>query len=120
MLQFSDKLDGMLNSLSNTADQLKNAEPVSAHVEKIEEQLHDNQTVLQDLDKRSNALEAVKRAADDVIVKAGGARDPAVKGTRNSLFLFDFYLFLSTNFVTFFFILKEKILVLLKCTISTF
>lgn len=72
----------MLNSLSNTADQLQNAEPVSAHTEKIEEQLHENQAVLQDLDKRSNALEAVKRAADDVIVKAGGARDPAVKGNK--------------------------------------
>lgn len=76
----------MLNSLSNTADQLQNAEPVSAHTEKIEEQLHDNQSVLQDLDKRSNALEAVKRAADDVIVKAGGARDPAVKGKCISSF----------------------------------
>lgn len=91
IFQFSDKLDGMLNSLSNTADQLQNAEPVSAHTEKIEEQLNDNQAVLHDLDKRSNALEAVKRAADDVIVKAGGARDPAVKGNT----FFNFYLFLN-------------------------
>lgn len=83
--QFSDKLDGMLNSLSSTADQLQNAEPVSAHPEKIEEQLNENQAVLQDLDKRSNALEAVKRAADDVIVKAGGARDPAVKDIKQKL-----------------------------------
>ncbi|XP_015906702.2 microtubule-actin cross-linking factor 1, isoforms 1/2/3/4 isoform X2 [Parasteatoda tepidariorum] len=83
--QFSDKLDGMLNSLSNTAEQLQNAEPVAAHVEKLEEQLNDNQAVLQDLDKRSNALEAVKRAADDVIVKAGGARDPAVKDIKQKL-----------------------------------
>lgn len=92
----------MLNSLSNTADQLKNAEPVSAHVEKIEEQLHDNQTVLQDLDKRSNALEAVKRAADDVIVKAGGARDPAVKGIENSFFaliLNYFYIFVLNDLI---------------------
>ncbi|KAF8783432.1 Dystonin like protein [Argiope bruennichi] len=83
--QFSDKLDGMLNSLSNTADQLQNAEPVSAHPEKIEDQLSENQAVLQDLDKRSNALEAVKRAADDVIVKAGDARDPAVKDIKQKL-----------------------------------
>ncbi|XP_035231691.1 microtubule-actin cross-linking factor 1-like isoform X1 [Stegodyphus dumicola] len=83
--QFSDKLDGMLNSLSSTADQLQNAEPVSAHPEKIEEQLNENQAVLQDLDKRSNALEAVKRAADDVIVKAGGAKDPAVKDIKQKL-----------------------------------
>ncbi|KFM60284.1 Dystonin, partial [Stegodyphus mimosarum] len=83
--QFSDKLDGMLNSLSSTADQLQNAEPVSAHPEKIEEQLNENQAVLQDLDKRSNALEAVKRAADDVLVKAGGAKDPAVKDIKQKL-----------------------------------
>ncbi|CAL1283110.1 unnamed protein product [Larinioides sclopetarius] len=83
--QFSDKLDGMLNSLSNTADQLQNAEPVSAHPEKIEDQLNENQAVLQDLDKKSNALDAVKRAADDVIVKAGDARDPAVKDIKQKL-----------------------------------
>lgn len=99
----------MLNSLSNTADQLKNAEPVSAHVEKIEEQLHDNQTVLQDLDKRSNALEAVKRAADDVIVKAGGARDPAVKGTENSFFFF--LALILNNYLSSYFVLIDLIAV---------
>merc|ERR1712061_276006 len=37
--QFTDKLDGMLNSLENTKDQLNNAEPISANPEKIKEQI---------------------------------------------------------------------------------
>merc|ERR1719394_1571410 len=40
--QFTDKLDGMLNSLEDTKDQLARAEPVSAHPEKIKEQMDDN------------------------------------------------------------------------------
>ncbi|XP_067121200.1 microtubule-actin cross-linking factor 1-like isoform X10 [Centruroides vittatus] len=83
--QFSDKLEGMLNALSSTADQLYNAEPISAIPDRIQEQINDNKAVLQDLDKRSTALEAVKKAADDVIVKAGNTDEPAVRDIRQKL-----------------------------------
>ncbi|XP_067144023.1 microtubule-actin cross-linking factor 1 isoform X6 [Centruroides vittatus] len=83
--QFSDKLDGMLNALSSTAEQLNNAEPISAHPEKIHEQICDNKAVLKDLDKRSSALEAVRRAADDVITKAGDSEEPAVRDIKKKL-----------------------------------
>ncbi|XP_022258014.1 dystonin-like, partial [Limulus polyphemus] len=82
--QFSDKLDGMLNALSSTADQLNNAEPISAHPDRIQDQINDNDGVLHDLSKRSPALEAVKQAANDVISKAGGD-EPAVKDIRQKL-----------------------------------
>ncbi|XP_076320054.1 microtubule-actin cross-linking factor 1-like isoform X9 [Tachypleus tridentatus] len=82
--QFSDKLDGMLQALSTTVDQLGNAEPISAHPERIVEQITDNKNVLEDLAKRSTALEAVKRAADDVITKAGKDQ-PAVEDIRQKL-----------------------------------
>ncbi|XP_013787345.1 dystonin-like, partial [Limulus polyphemus] len=82
--QFSDKLDGMLQALNTTVDQLDNAEPISAHTERIEEQIKDNKNVLEDLNKRSTALEAVKRAAADVITKAGKDQ-PAVKDIRQKL-----------------------------------
>uniref|UniRef100_T1IVF3 Dystonin n=1 Tax=Strigamia maritima TaxID=126957 RepID=T1IVF3_STRMM len=83
--QFADKLDGLLNALTNTADQVNNAEPISAHPEKIQEQISENKAVVEDLDKRSSAFEAVKRAADEVISKAGGTRDPAVQDIKKKL-----------------------------------
>lgn len=83
--QFSDKLEGMLRALANTADQVKAADPVSAHPPKIRDQIDENASLMEDLDKRESAFEAVKRAADDVISKAGNQFDPAVKGLCLSL-----------------------------------
>lgn len=70
----------MLNALNNTADQVNNAEPISAHPQKIQEQIDENNAIIEDLEKRSSALEAVKRAANDVINKAKNKNEPAVKG----------------------------------------
>lgn len=70
----------MLRALQNTAEQVKGAEPVSAHPPKIRDQLEENNAVIEDLETRGEAFEAVKRAADDVINKAGNRADPAVKG----------------------------------------
>ena len=78
--QFSDKLEGMLRALTNTADQVNNMEPVSAHPPKIRDQIDDNNVLVEDLDKRQEAYDAVKRAASDVISKAGNRADPAVNG----------------------------------------
>ena len=83
--QFSDKLDGLLNALNNTADQLRNCEPVSAHVEKIKEQIVDNNNILDDLDKREGAFNAVKASAKEVISKAGKSDEPAIRDIRNKL-----------------------------------
>ncbi|XP_022692769.1 microtubule-actin cross-linking factor 1-like isoform X2 [Varroa jacobsoni] len=82
--QFADKLDGMLNALASTADQLNNAEPISAHVEKIQEQISDNNAIVDDLEKKSSALDAVRRAAKDVISKADGD-EPAVRDIKKKL-----------------------------------
>merc|ERR1719209_1115072 len=83
--QFTDKLDGMLNSLEDTKDQLARAEPISAHPEKIKEQIDDNNAILDDLGKKEVAYEAVKRAAEDVIQKAPNKQDPAVKDIKKKL-----------------------------------
>ncbi|XP_066262857.1 microtubule-actin cross-linking factor 1 isoform X39 [Euwallacea similis] len=82
---FSDKLEGMLRALTNTADQVNNQEPISAHVPKIRDQIEDNDAIVSDLDKRKEAYAAVQRAADDVINKAGNRADPAVKDIRRKL-----------------------------------
>eukprot|EP00090_Calanus_glacialis_P003456 TRINITY_DN1255_c0_g1_i12.p1 TRINITY_DN1255_c0_g1~~TRINITY_DN1255_c0_g1_i12.p1 ORF type:complete len:5152 (+),score=1465.32 TRINITY_DN1255_c0_g1_i12:61-15516(+) len=83
--QFTDKLDGMLNSLEDTKDQLVRAEPISAHPEKIKEQIDDNNAIIDDLGKKEVAYEAVKRAAEDVIQKAPNKQDPAVKDIKKKL-----------------------------------
>ncbi|XP_049817745.1 dystonin isoform X11 [Aethina tumida] len=83
--QFSDKLEGMLRALSNTADQVNNLEPISAHVPKIRDQIDDNDAIVGDLDKRKQAYAAVKRAADDIINKAGNRADPAIKDIKRKL-----------------------------------
>ncbi|KAK3864233.1 hypothetical protein Pcinc_030068 [Petrolisthes cinctipes] len=82
--QFSDKLDGMLSSLSETADQVKNAEPISAHPEKIHEQVQENNGIIDDLDRKETAFTAVKAAAEEVINKAS-RNDPAVKDIKSKL-----------------------------------
>merc|ERR1719225_1882171 len=83
--QFTDKLDGMLNSLEDTKDQLARAEPVSAHPEKIKEQMDDNNAIIDDLNKKEVAYEAVKKAAEDIIQKAPNKQDPAVKDIKKKL-----------------------------------
>ncbi|KAK8744691.1 hypothetical protein OTU49_000570 [Cherax quadricarinatus] len=82
--KFSDKLDGMLSSLAETADQVKNAEPISAHPEKIHEQVQENNGIIDDLDRKESAFAAVKAAAEDVISKAS-RNDPAVKDIKTKL-----------------------------------
>ncbi|XP_026332684.1 uncharacterized protein LOC113239782 isoform X5 [Hyposmocoma kahamanoa] len=82
--QFSDKLEGMLRALAGAADQLQHAEPVSAHPPKIEDQIEENNALIEDLEKRTEAYNAVQRAASDVISKANKS-DPAVRDIRNKL-----------------------------------
>ena len=42
MLQFTDKLEDMLDNLTVTAEQVKHAEPISAHPDKLREQIEEN------------------------------------------------------------------------------
>lgn len=83
--QFSDKLEGMLRALTNTADQVNNQDPISAHPPKIHDQINDNESLMDDLDKRKEAYAAVRKAADDVINKAPNRSDPAIKDIKRKL-----------------------------------
>ncbi|XP_058116980.1 dystonin isoform X3 [Anopheles coustani] len=83
--QFSDKLEGMLRALQNTADQANQADPISAHPPKIRDQLDENAALVQDIDKRGEAFAAVQRAASDVIAKATNQSDPAVRDIKKKL-----------------------------------
>lgn len=75
----------MLTALASTFEQVKSAEPVAAHPDKIQEQIQENQAVVEDLEKRESAYEAVKRAADEVISKAPSSSDPAIKDIKGKL-----------------------------------
>ena len=79
-VQFTDKLEDMLENLTSTAENLQNAEPISAHPDKIREQLEENKTIDEDMQLRSKALESVKEAADELLRQAGDSSDPAVRG----------------------------------------
>ncbi|XP_076359130.1 microtubule-actin cross-linking factor 1, isoforms 6/7-like [Tachypleus tridentatus] len=81
--KFTDKLDGMLQALHGSIEQMDTADPVSSHPQRIKEQMMDNKNVLDVLTKRSTALEAVKKAADDVI--KAGTDQPAVEDIRQKL-----------------------------------
>ena len=83
--QFVDRLDGMLNALGNTADQLKNAEPIAAHPDRIQEQILDNNAIIKDLEGKADAVDAIKSAARDVISKAGKSDEPAIRDIKNKL-----------------------------------
>ncbi|XP_065222544.1 dystonin isoform X13 [Planococcus citri] len=83
--QFSDKLEGMLRALANTADQIAGADPISAHPPRIRDQIDENSALVEDLDKREEAFLAVKKAANDVISKAPNAADPAVRDMKRKL-----------------------------------
>ncbi|BET00336.1 Growth-Arrest-Specific Protein 2 Domain [Nesidiocoris tenuis] len=81
--EFSDKLEGMLRALTNAADEMSSAEPVSAHVPKIKQQLKENKSLVDEIAKREDAFEAIKRAAADVIAKSPS--DPAVKDINRKM-----------------------------------
>lgn len=83
--QFSDKLEGMLRALTSTADQMSGAEPISAHPPRLRDQMEENAALADDVAHRSEAYAAVKKAADDVINKAGNRQDPAVKDIKRKL-----------------------------------
>lgn len=81
----ADKLENMLRSLENTAEKMKNVDPISAHPPKISNQIDDNWHVIEDLDKREPSLVAVRQAADEIIAKATNYADPAVKELQKKL-----------------------------------
>jgi hypothetical protein len=42
VFQFSDKLEVMIDTMQTTAEQVEKAEPVSAHPDKLRDQITDN------------------------------------------------------------------------------
>ena len=62
-----------------TAEQVENPEPISAHPDKLKDQLADNAALIEDLDKRLAALDAVRATADELAAQSG-MDDKATRG----------------------------------------
>jgi hypothetical protein len=69
--EFSDQLENMLEMLNNTAEQVEGAEPISAHPDKLKEQISDNHAIMEDVDKRLPALDAVTATANELMEQTG-------------------------------------------------
>lgn len=80
IFQFTDKLEDMLETLATTSEQVENAEPVSAHPDKLREQLMENKALMEDMEMRQTALQSIKSTAEDLIKQAGSDQDLAVRG----------------------------------------
>ena len=78
--QFSDKLEDMLENLTSTVEQVQHAEPISAHPDKLREQISENSGLMEDMEMRQSALESVKSTAEELIKQAGDSQDIAVQG----------------------------------------
>lgn len=83
--QFSAKLEGLSRALINIADQVNDAEPVSAHPSRLRDQLEENTSICDDIMKRSDALKSIKAAANEMINKAGNHTDPAIQDIQQKL-----------------------------------
>ncbi len=79
--QFSDKLDGMLASLNATAEQVRHPDPVAAHPQRIRSQIEENCALMNELEQKHSAYQAVKQAADEIVAQASPA-EPALAGNR--------------------------------------
>ena len=96
--QFSEKLEQLEESLTVTAQQVDNPEPVAAHPEKLRDQIADNRALLEDLDMRMKALDTVRNTADELLNQAA-MDDDSAKGEKcmlihwvlHCMFMFSFW-----------------------------
>lgn len=77
--QFTDKLDGILNALGSIGDQVNNFDPISAHPDKLKEQIDENRAIVEDLSKKEPAVDVVRKAAAEIINKSGNKNDPTIR-----------------------------------------
>ena len=80
-VKFSEKLEQLDDKVQLAAAQMESAEPIAAHPERLREQIGDNEALLDEMQKRSVALDALRRSAGDLIGQKNIDEDTA-KGKR--------------------------------------
>lgn len=66
VVQFADKLESVATALQLAADRAQRAEPVSAHPDKLKEQMVDTALTLDDVQKMMAQLEFLRTSAQDL------------------------------------------------------
>jgi dystonin len=61
----------MLETLATTAAQQHQMEPISAHPNKLRQQIADNHAIVEDMDQKIGNIEALKSTANDLLSQAG-------------------------------------------------
>ena len=84
-MQFTDKLENIIETMDNTAAAVKGAEPISAHPDKLKDQLAENEAIMEDLDKKLAALQTVKATAEEIMAQAGGLENEEARGKELAL-----------------------------------
>ena len=79
----------MLETLTTTAEQVDNAEPISSNPDKLRDQIADNKAIIEDMEKKLASLEAVRVMAEDLIAQHGVEEGDA-QG-RLSILRFSYY-----------------------------
>jgi dystonin len=69
----------MLETLATTAAQQRQMEPISAHPNKLRQQIADNRAIIEDMDQKMGNIEALKSTANDLLSQAG-SEDENSKG----------------------------------------
>lgn len=82
--EFSDQLENMLEMLNSTADQVEGAEPISAHPDKLKDQVDDNEAIMEDVAKRLASLDAVTATAKELMQQTG-MEDANVKELKDKV-----------------------------------
>lgn len=65
--------------MTSTAHQVGLADPVSAHPDRLRDQLADNESIMADMDKKLASLQAVQLAASELLASAAPG-DESAKG----------------------------------------
>lgn len=77
--EFMDQLEAMIETLAGTADQVEKADSISAHPDKLREQIADNRALMEDLDKKMAAIDNIRSSAEDLLGQKG-MDDEAARG----------------------------------------
>ncbi|XP_069873345.1 dystonin isoform X14 [Dipodomys merriami] len=84
--QFHDKIDQILESLTRTAERLRQPPSISAEVEKVKEQISDNKNVSMDMEKLQPLYETLRQRGEDMIARSGGPdKDVSAKAVQAKL-----------------------------------
>jgi len=83
--ELSDQLENLKESLTNTAAQVSDVEPVSSNPDRLRDQIADNLSIVEDMDKKLLALQTIQRTAEELLSQAAGGDDEQSKDVKQKV-----------------------------------